>query len=138
MQERTIELPKSLPWDTNAEDSSSEGSEDEESKLVYTPRTIFTREAKQAMKLHQQKCTDWYRMRMNMVNTTLPLPPPPPFVPVPRHPLASLSPSTGYMSPEEQKKRLDEYREKHLKSCRDEVTSYLEKKLQKIMSLKDD
>ena len=59
-KERTIELPKSLPWDTNAEDSSSEGSDDEESKLVYTPRTIFTKEAKQAMK--QQKCTDWYRM----------------------------------------------------------------------------
>lgn len=64
-KERTIGLPKSLPWDTNAEDSSSEGSEDEESKqksmlLDYTPRTIFTREAKEALKLRQKK--DLYRM----------------------------------------------------------------------------
>ena len=66
-KEWTIGLPKSLAWDTNAEDSSSEGFKDEESEqesllLTYTPRTIFTKEAKQAMKLHQQKCTDWYRM----------------------------------------------------------------------------
>ena len=74
-----------------------------------------------------------------MVNTTLPLPPPPPFIPVPRHIPASPSPSTGYtMSPEELKKLLDELREKQLKRCRDEVTSYLEKKMEKIMSLKDD
>ena len=78
-----------------------------------------------------------------MVNTTLPLPPPPPFIPVPRGIPASLSqspsPSTGYtMSPEELKKLLDELREKQLKSCRDEVTSYLKKELQKFESLKDD
>lgn len=74
-----------------------------------------------------------------MVNTSLPLPPPPPFIPAPRYTPAPLSPTAGYMSPEEQKKQLAEFLEKHPKSSsHDEVTSYLKKKLQKSMSLMDD
>ena len=67
-----------------------------------------------------------------MVNTQLPRPPPPPFTPTPLSPPARLSPPAGYMSPEERKKQLAEFLEKHPKSSsHDAVMLYLTKKLQK-------